>query len=85
MALVLVYENEGVIWLSSTQLLGSCTCIKLVVIIRLHPSWPDTTMCAEHLAVSRDPKLTFHSLIAWQLTPMAYYAYMGAVSFHSKP
>ena len=86
MALVLVYENEGVTWLSSTQLLGSWTCIKLVVIIRLYPSWPDTTMCAEHLAVSQsDTKLTFHSLIAWQWTPMAYCAYMGAVSFHSKP
>ena len=84
MALVLVYENEGVTWLSSTQLLGSWTYTKLVIIIHLHPSWPDT--CAEHLAVSQsDTELTFHSLIAWQLAPMAYYAYMGAASFTNKP
>ena len=89
MALVLVYENQGVAWLSSTQLLGSWTCIELVAIIRLYPSWrrPRPSHGAEHLAVSHesDTKLTFHSLIAWQWTPMAYCAYMGAASFHSKP
>ena len=60
MALVLVYENEGVTWLSSTQLLGSWTCIKLVVMHGHHPFASimarHGTVFADHLAVSNgDP------------------------------
>ena len=84
MTLVLVYaENEGVAWLSRT-------CIKLGVMHGHHPFASviglRMNVCADHLAVSQgDTELTFHFLIACQLTPMAYCAYMGAVSFHGKP
>ena len=86
MALVLVYGNEGVAWLSRTQLLESWTCIKLVV---MHGHHPFASIMARHdcaPAVSQgDTELTFYSVIAWQLNPMAYCAYMGAGLFLSKP
>ena len=41
-------------------------------------------LCARRVSQG-DTELTFYSVIAWQLNPMAYCAYMGAGLFLSKP